>query len=418
LHAPYHIVHLHLHETITPPAQATSMTAQYVICWWKQVPIGEFFIEQHEQVPETAHTARLLAAISPAIDQYALQQGVHPGNYKTALLACDHAAFSDIMETVFATYTPTNIPGKTDVSVVICTRDRPVHISRCLQALGQLSCVPAEIIVVDNAPKNDETKKVVAQFPGVRYHHEPRPGLDIARNAGVRLATAPVVAFVDDDVTVHPHCIYWIWKTFRDEGVSAMTGLVLAASLDTEAQVLFEKQWRFNRGYRDQVYDTAFFNRTIAHGTPVWIIGAGANMAFRKSIFSETGYFDERLDVGAAGCNGDSELWFRILAKGHSIAYNPRAVVWHEHRRDMQGLRRQLYGYMRGFTVAALIQQRMHSAAGYKRHLFLRLPKWYLGLLVKGFPAYRSRYATIFTEMKGMLSGIAYYLKHKKQQPY
>ena len=367
---------------------------------------------------EKEYIAKLLAAIGPAIDHYAWQQGMYPGDYKKALYDNDHAAFREIMENVFDPYTSVDIPARVDVSVIICTRDRPAHVARCLQSLTRLSCIPREIIVVDNAPKSDDTQKATAQFPEVKYYREARPGLDIARNAGVRLAEASIVAFIDDDVTIHQHCMYWIWKTFRDGNISAMTGLVLAASLDTKAQVLFEQQWRFNRGYEDKVYDAAFFNSTFAQGPPVWQIGAGANMAFRKSIFSEVGYFDERLDVGAAGCNGDSELWFRILAKGHSIAYNPRVIVWHEHRKDMQGLRKQLYGYMRGFTVAALIQQRLYSTAGYKRHLFLRLPKWYLGLLAKGFPAYRDRYATIFAEMRGMLSGIAYYRKHKKKQPY
>ena len=30
-------------------------------------------------------------------------------------------------------------------------------------------------------------------------------------------------------------------------------------------------------------------------------------MAFRKAIFEEVGYFDELLDVGAAGCSGAAD---------------------------------------------------------------------------------------------------------------
>jgi glycosyltransferase involved in cell wall biosynthesis len=276
-----------------------------------------------------------------------------------------------------------------------------------------MACAPKEVIVIDNAPKTDDTKNIVSRFPNVVYYKEPRPGLDIARNAGIAQATCPIVAFVDDDVTVHPHCFYWTWKTFGDNSIGAMTGLVLAAELQTEAQYIFEKEWRFNRGYQDKIYDREFFNSTLSYGPPVWQIGAGANMAFRKSILQSTGNFDERLDVGAAGCNGDSELWFRILAKGFSIAYNPRAVVEHEHRKEMQALKKQLFSYMRGFTVAALIQQKFCRDAGYKRHLFVRLPKWYLKELGKGFPKYRMRYATIFSEIRGMFSGLLFYSKHK-----
>ncbi len=129
-------------------------------------------------------------------------------------------------------------------------------------------------------------------------------------------------------------------------------------------------------------------------------------------MFEKTGYFDERLDVGAAGCNGDSEMWYRILLNGFEIMYNPRAVVFHEHRREMKGLKKQIFNYMRGFTAAALIQQSQQRNAGYRKHLFLKLPKYYLRMIIKGFPYYTSRYSTIWNEMSGIISGLLYYNKH------
>lgn len=135
-------------------------------------------------------------------------------------------------------------------------------------------------------------------------------------------------------------------------------------------------------------------------------------MAFRKSIFEETGYFNEYLDVGAAGCNGDSEMWYRILAKGKSIAYNPRAITYHEHRKDLEELKKQIFNYMRGYTVAALLQQKMSPAAGYKRDIFRRLPRYYFSLLKKGFPYKGDKFYTMFAEMKGILSGLKYYRKN------
>ena len=39
-------------------------------------------------------------------------------------------------------------------------------------------------------------------------------------------------------------------------------------------------------------------------------------MAFRRQAFLLLGGFDERLDVGAAGCGGDSELWYNLLSRG------------------------------------------------------------------------------------------------------
>ena len=363
--------------------------AAYVICWWKEIPIGELFIQQGTHLSLKQYLQQLADATAPAVEQY----GLNTNEYKDALLNSETPVFRSVMEKAFAAYANISIPASVDVSLVICTRNRPSFIKTCLESLTNLPCAPAEIIVVDNASDDDQTKKIVSQFSNVTYCAEPRPGLDIARNTGIRAASAPIVAFVDDDVTVHPHCMYWVWKSFEDDKVGAMTGLVLTAQLETKAQYIFEKEWRFNRGYKYMVFSNDFFSSTLKWGPPVWYIGAGANMAFRKSILEHTGVFDERLDVGAAGCNGDSELWFRILANGYSIAYNPRAIVWHEHRRDMKGLKKQLYNYMRGFAAAALIQQKYRADARYARMLFIRLPRWYLKELMIGFPTIK-KYGT------------------------
>jgi glycosyltransferase involved in cell wall biosynthesis len=392
---PYHIIHSHVDRDEIAPPDVTS-NAAYVVYWWKEVPLGELFIQQGTKFSPAEYLQKLTAAIEPALQNYGVTNA----------------------ESLDKIFPDVDLPASVNVSLIICTRNRPLQVKTCLESLSKLPCAPAETIVVDNAPSDDQTKNIVSSFSNVTYCLEPRPGLDIARNTGIRAAKSPIVAFVDDDVTVHPHCVYQTWKTFEDPAIGAMTGLVLAAELKTEAQYIFEKEWRFNRGYLYKVYDSQFFNSTLKWGPPVWQIGAGANMAFRKSILEHTGLFDERLDVGAAGCNGDSELWFRILEKGYSIAYNPLAIVAHEHRREMQALQKQLFNYMRGFTAAALIQQKLRRDAGYYRHIFLRLPKWYLKELAKGFPGYRMRYATIFSEIRGMIAGMLYYRKHKNNKQY
>jgi GT2 family glycosyltransferase len=141
-------------------------------------------------------------------------------------------------------------------------------------------------------------------------------------------------------------------------------------------------------------------------------------MAFRRILFEEVGYFDERLDAGAAGCNGDSEMWFRVLDHGHTIHYNPRAVLFHEHRQELEALKKQIYSYMRGHTVAALIQQKQNQKAGYWRYMLKTIPEYYFHLLKAGFPTFDSRHITIGVELKGILSGFLFYLKNRVEPPY
>jgi GT2 family glycosyltransferase len=216
------------------------------------------------------------------------------------------------------------------VSVVICTKDRSAQLRSCLSSLTNQSRRPDEIIVVDNASSDDATCHVAAEA-NVRYLREDHRGLDIARNTGVRAAIGDIIAFTDDDVILHPRWLERIVRAFDDDAVMAVTGLVLPAELDTEAQKYFERHWGFGRGYRRRDFAEDFFATDRTHGCPVWEIGAGASMGLRREVFERVGLFDERLDVGAAGCSGDSEFWHRVLAAGWCCRYEPSAVCYHYH---------------------------------------------------------------------------------------
>ena len=298
------------------------------------------------------------------------------------------------------------------ISIVICTRDRPEFLARCLGSVRQLQPAPTEVLVVDNAPTSNETKALVATMPDVRYVLEPRAGLDYARNAGVTHSSGQIVAFLDDDVTVPTSWVQRIVKGFAS-GADAITGLVIPTELDSEAQDIFEKHWGFNRGYLARDFNDEYFQKYIAEGVPAWEIGAGANMAFRRQVFETIGLFDVRLDVGAAGCSGDSEIWYRILANGGKCRYEPAAVVFHTHRQDFYRLKNQLHNYMRGHVAALLIQFERHRHWGNLRRLFLTLPWYYLKLIVNRARGYqKQRYKTIVSELTGCFSGIIFYLRN------
>src|SRR6185312_12257622 len=79
-------------------------------------------------------------------------------------------------------------PGAS-VTLIVCTRDRPADLARCLDALAASNRTPDETIVVDNSPRTPAARDVVGARPGVRYVLAPEPGLSRARNAGVANST-------------------------------------------------------------------------------------------------------------------------------------------------------------------------------------------------------------------------------------
>ncbi|HYZ46942.1 MAG TPA: glycosyltransferase, partial [Actinomycetota bacterium] len=270
-------------------------------------------------------------------------------------------------------------PPEADVSVVVCTRNRPGQLERCLHSLKQSRTRPRQVIVVDNDPWHPETRSVAATFAEVEYVAEPRPGLSRARNTGLRAATGAIVAFTDDDTAVHPDWVARLVEGFDAPDIMCVTGLVLPADLSTPSQVAFEKDMGgFSQGFRRIDYDSEFFKHFRAYGVPVWRVGAGANMAVRRQAFDLVGGFDERLGAGAAGCSEDSELWYRLLEHGWACRYDPAAVVWHNHRGDMPELKRQARAYIRGHVAALFAQYARFGHRGNLRRAFLTMPVWIL----------------------------------------
>ncbi len=115
----------------------------------------------------------------------------------------------------------------------------------CVASLTELDYPDFEIVVVDNRRQPagpSELLEAMADMPRVRIVEERRPGISAARNKGVDVTTAEVVAFTDDDVRVHPRWLLALGRRFASEPeLDAVTGLVLPEELETQAQLLFEQ---------------------------------------------------------------------------------------------------------------------------------------------------------------------------------
>ena len=368
------------HLAITGPLQfrASDLPDGMTVFWWKDRPVGHVLVRSGTPSPSD----------------------VRPEANTLALIEVEEQARQ-------APFLST--------SVVICTRDRPEELQRCLASLPLQTYPPREIIVVDNAPR-DERTRAVALAAGAIYVREDRPGLDIARNTGARHVSSEVVAYTDDDVLLHPRWLERLIAAFDDPQFAAVTGLVLPAELSTQAQYHFERYWSFGQGYQRQDFDAATFAAHDKGVFPAWTLGAGASMAFRREVFDHVGYFDERLDVGQAGCSGDSEFWYRLLARGYSCRYEPSSVAFHFHRRTMEGLSSQIFHYMRGHAAALLVQYERTGIAANRTQALWRNPRWYgrrlLSRLRRG-KSLQDRF--LKEEILGYLSGLLFYLRNRRK---
>jgi len=213
-------------------------------------------------------------------------------------------------------------------SVIVCTKDRPDALDRCLSAVGQQDYPSLDVIVVDNAG-SDSAACEVARRHGATYVFEPRRGVSRARNRGVAVSAADVVAFIDDDAVPAPGWLAALAREFADPEVSAATGKIVLKAPSGDPALLAEC-----RTYAERRGDARI---VIDQRHPRWFvlcnfggIGDGGNMAFRRSAFDLWPGFDVRLGRGALIDGGeDQHAFFSLIARGGRIVYTPTAVVEH-----------------------------------------------------------------------------------------
>src|SRR5216683_4146174 len=173
-------------------------------------------------------------------------------------------------------------------TVVICTRDRPELLDRCLAAVADLRYPNQfDVLVVDNAP-SDQRGRAVAMKRSARYIVEPVAGLSRARNRGASECGSDLIAYIDDDAVAEPGWLSALATEFEDPLVMAVAGAILPLDADASGGAT-------NGNSRLPGW------RSVDRDTPDWFeianfggLGSGGNMAFRREAFAIWPGFDVR----------------------------------------------------------------------------------------------------------------------------
>ena len=202
-------------------------------------------------------------------------------------------------------------------TVIICTRNRPAQLQKCLEAVARLTPPPDQVLVIDNSEGNSETASL-AQVFGARYVVEPVKGLSRARNRGLDECDTEIAAYLDDDAIPAPDWLGILMAPFADKGIAASAGRVVTPESRLDAA-------------RNEA------PRTLNNKNPLWFeiatfggMGLGSNMALRRSACIGRTLFDERLGRGAPFQIGEESYAFaQLLSRGYTTVYLPGAVVSH-----------------------------------------------------------------------------------------
>jgi glucosyl-dolichyl phosphate glucuronosyltransferase len=213
-----------------------------------------------------------------------------------------------------------------DVSVVTSTYNRAEVLPRAIEALVTQDAAGArhEVIVVDNN-STDGTQQVVRAFVDrgrvpVRLIFERQPGVSHGRNAGIRAAAAPVIAFTDDDVSVDRRWIAGIKHAFdAHPDVDYVTGKIAAQWEGEPPAWLTGDTWGGPCVIRDRG-DEPLYSQP-GQFFPGW---ATANLAVRRRVFDRVGLFSPSFSRGE-----DLEFILRVWRAGGRGMYAPDVAVTH-----------------------------------------------------------------------------------------
>ena len=183
-----------------------------------------------------------------------------------------------------------------------------------------------EIIVVDNGSSDGSADFLRQAFPDVKVLALDRNlGFGGGSNAGFRAAKNDVVVLLNSDMRVMPDFLAPLLEGFEDGSVFAVSCQIFFCdpARPREETGLTQGWWQDGglkvRHRIDPSIDGLF---------PCFY-GGGGSCAFDRRKFLELGGFDELL---APFYLEDTDLGYLAWKRGWKVLYQPRSVVYHEHR--------------------------------------------------------------------------------------
>ena len=204
------------------------------------------------------------------------------------------------------------------VSVVIPTRNRPLHALACAKSVLANSGVK-ELIVIDQSD-SAATEEALAELqePRLRHVRSTTRGVSNSRNLGIDLSIGEVIAFIDDDCRAAPDWLANLTRIFESDREAA----VVCGRVRVPEELY---KIGFAESFEPKV-------RELRGGYPPfggdW--GITANLAVRREVVAQVGKFDPMLGAGAPLRAGEEpDFIFRVLRSGLKVVNAKEASVEH-----------------------------------------------------------------------------------------
>jgi cellulose synthase/poly-beta-1,6-N-acetylglucosamine synthase-like glycosyltransferase len=226
------------------------------------------------------------------------------------------------------------------VSIIVASYNNQDTIQECLKSIltQNYSADFFEVIVMDGGSK-DNTVKIAQQFP-IKVFSIPI-NCPAAYNYAQKIAAHPILGFIDADAKVESNWLSKLVPHLSEPQVAGVSG-----SIETWNQ---DNPWARSIGYELKTRYRRIGKYTGRIAT--------MNLLLKKSVIEQAGGWDEMLPS-----QYDTDLGFRISAKGYKIAYEPSALCYHFNRPTLGAFYRQQLQY--GKNTLKLYFKHGHLARG------------------------------------------------------
>jgi glycosyltransferase involved in cell wall biosynthesis len=206
------------------------------------------------------------------------------------------------------------------VSTIIPTYNRADLLARALDSVIAQDYRPLEAVVIDDG-STDHTPRIIEAYRqkladkqvGFLFHRQQNGRAPKARNVGMKLATGPLLAFLDSDDLWLPHFVSTLVHLF-DRYPSAGLAFCGIHVIDGHDRIWKTREMGI-RGRTEGLLHRPF-ERILRH-MPMQTSG----VMVRRSVIDDIGDFDLDLPVVE-----DWDLWYRI-AKESDLAYTLKCLA-------------------------------------------------------------------------------------------
>jgi cellulose synthase/poly-beta-1,6-N-acetylglucosamine synthase-like glycosyltransferase len=209
------------------------------------------------------------------------------------------------------------------VSIIVASMNNQETIEDCLKSILDLDYPEGfvEVIVMDGGSKDATVKtaeKYSVKVVSIRLN------APAAYNYAMKLASHPILGFIDADAKVEKEWLNKLVPHLADPKVAGVSGTI--------------EIWNANNLWARSIgYDLK-----IRYGRIGKYVGriATMNLLLKKSVIEEAGGWDEKLPS-----QYDTDFGFRISLKGYKIAYEPNAICYHFNRPKLRAYYKQQFQY-------------------------------------------------------------------------